>query len=112
MTVKNKNASSHRVAYEVFKGPIPEGFLIRHVCDSPTCVNPEHLITGTVRDNTIDKLSRGRWKGNQKLTTAQVIAIKKLLHQKFLCRVIAEQFGVREVTIRAIKQGRNWRKIP
>ena len=50
----------HRVAYETWVGPIPDGLLIRHKCDNPPCINPEHLETGTKRQNTQDMMDRGR----------------------------------------------------
>jgi hypothetical protein len=34
---------AHRVAYELFKGPIPEGLYIDHLCRVRCCVNPDHL---------------------------------------------------------------------
>ena len=51
---------AHRYAYEYYKEPIPKGFIIRHTCDNPACVNPEHLLVGTHKDNTNDMLIRGR----------------------------------------------------
>jgi hypothetical protein len=48
------------VAFEALIGPIPDGLLVRHDCDNPLCVNPEHLRTGTDRDNAQDRDSRGR----------------------------------------------------
>lgn len=60
MSVGNKSRSTHRLAYEAWVGPIPEGMLIRHTCDTPLCINPDHLIPGTHRDNMQDRLERGR----------------------------------------------------
>jgi len=52
--------SAHRVSYELVKGDIPNGLLLRHTCDNPPCVNPDHLIPGTCKENTQDMMVRGR----------------------------------------------------
>lgn len=55
-----RNRRAHRFSYELYKGEIPEGLLVLHSCDTPRCVNPDHLRVGTDQDNTQDKISRGR----------------------------------------------------
>lgn len=52
--------AAHRVAYERWVGPIPDGHVVRHRCDNPPCINPEHLITGTQGQNIQDMIDRGR----------------------------------------------------
>lgn len=46
-----KECRSHRVAFELFKGPIPEGLQIDHLCRVRHCVNPEHLEAVTLKEN-------------------------------------------------------------
>lgn len=53
----------HRLAYEHFIGPIPDGLLICHICDNPPCCNPAHLYPGTPAQNMLDKVIRGRARG-------------------------------------------------
>jgi hypothetical protein len=59
-THDNVRWAAHRASYEAFNGLIPENYLVRHTCDTPSCVNPTHLIVGTSRDNARDTASRGR----------------------------------------------------
>ena len=35
---------AHRVAYELFIGEIPAGYIAHHKCETPACVNPDHLV--------------------------------------------------------------------
>lgn len=45
------NQIAHRVAYELYVGPIPEGLEIDHLCRVRRCVNPDHLEPVTTREN-------------------------------------------------------------
>lgn len=42
---------AHRVAYELFTGPIPDGLQLDHLCRVPGCVNPAHLEAVTHAEN-------------------------------------------------------------
>ena len=58
-----RNETAHRVSYEVFVGPIPEGLLVLHSCNNRKCCNPQHLRVGDTRDNIKDAKEAGTWKG-------------------------------------------------
>lgn len=51
----------HRLAYILHHGDIPPHLIVRHICDVRDCINPEHLILGTMQDNTWDAIKRGRF---------------------------------------------------
>lgn len=51
---------AHRHAFILTHGELPVGAVVRHSCDNPACVNPEHLSSGTQADNVRDMVARGR----------------------------------------------------
>jgi hypothetical protein len=44
---------AHRVAYEIFIGPIPEGLSVDHLCRNRACVSAEHLEAVSTRENVL-----------------------------------------------------------
>jgi hypothetical protein len=54
------NEQTHRIAYRLTHGTIPDGMYVLHSCDQPPCCNPEHLMLGTQLDNIHDAIHKGR----------------------------------------------------
>lgn len=112
--VESKSKSAHRVSYELFKGQIPKGFVVRHKCDNPGCVNPAHLLVGTMKDNAMDRESRGRRdvKGEQigtsKLTAGDVLEIRASSEDH---KVLAERYGVSHHHIWNVRSGKSWKHL-
>lgn len=59
---RGKAHRAHRLAYQLWKGPIPAGMVICHTCDVRDCCNPDHLFIGTVDTNNKDCAAKGRQK--------------------------------------------------
>jgi hypothetical protein len=109
---------SHRAAYMLSIGEIPEGLHVLHRCDNPKCCNPTHLKLGTQADNMADKVRRrrasrigkpGESNPSAKLTWAKVRAIRKRGALKIPGTVIAREFGVDQTTVSNILLGKSWR---
>ncbi len=105
---------SHRFSYALHFGEIPVGMLVCHHCDTPDCVNPEHLFLGTQKDNMEDCEAKGRTRRGEthpsaKLTVADVIAIREAINTSQ--RELAEEFGVARSTIGEIRTGVKWKSL-
>lgn len=82
---KNRPAFAHRIAWELENGPVPPGLHVLHHCDTPPCVRPLHLFTGTLADNSADMKAKGRSprtigdrNGKSKITEAEADEIRRL----------------------------------
>lgn len=51
---------AHRGMWQLRHGPMPSGKLACHSCDTPSCVNPDHIWPGSPRENTHDCIAKGR----------------------------------------------------
>lgn len=55
-----KEQQAHRVSFILANEKIKKGCGVRHKCDNPPCVRPLHLFQGTDREDTNDKIAKGR----------------------------------------------------
>lgn len=64
LSVNGSPKTTHRIAWELANGPIPNGMHVLHRCDNRLCCNPTHLFLGTNLDNIHDRMAKGRRKSN------------------------------------------------
>lgn len=57
---RGRSIGAHRVSYDLVRGAVELGLVLRHRCDNAPCVNPDHLVPGTQADNNDDMVTRGR----------------------------------------------------
>ena len=58
--VNGQTVTAHRFAYEMAKGPVPEGLDVDHICRNKHCVNPDHLRASTRKQNMENLAREGR----------------------------------------------------
>lgn len=117
-----KPVREHRLVFAQSKGlglDAIAGKVVRHKCDNPACVNPEHLELGTQAENVLDMLKRGRKaptiRGSahrcSKLTESDIPEIRKRLSAGESQRSIAKRFGVDQAIIKRISSGKAWSHV-
>jgi len=60
VSIGGKVRSTHRVAYELLVGPIPDGLHLDHLCRNRPCCNPAHLEPVTNKVNSERSERSGR----------------------------------------------------
>jgi hypothetical protein len=101
---RGRNEYVHRTAYRQHKGPIPEGAVVRHTCDNRQCVNPDHLLIGSYKDNTGDMYSRGR-EGCSKITQAIANEIRASL---LTSKELMAEYSLSRSQIHKIRSNTAW----
>ena len=124
---RHRTAASIVVEQFVIKRPLRFGRAecVRHRCDNPLCVEPEHLTTGTSKENTEDMLRRnrghfsfqenssfpGEMNGNAKLTEDYVREIRDARAAGEKLEPLAKRFGVTKTLISAVCRRKAWAHV-
>jgi hypothetical protein len=118
LSVNNRNVRAHRFSWEQVNGPIPGKMCVCHMCDTPSCVNPDHLFLGSNEDNSADRHAKGRTvkvqgerHGVSKLTAEQVREIRRLYDRDVRHREIASKFGITPSTVSGIGLRNQWKHV-
>lgn len=111
-----RTESAHRLAWELANGPIPAGLLVRHKCDVPRCVRPDHLELGTAADNSRDMTERrrqafGEQQGSAKITATEVKAMRAAAQLGTTYRTLAARYGISESEVSAVVIGKKWQHV-
>lgn len=119
--VDGKTVAAHRFSWTIHNGEIPDCLLVLHRCDTPACVNPNHLFLGNHADNQHDKMAKGRigdvgtktpllgrMNARAKLTDEIVLSIRGDARSQ---REIASAHGISQCLVHNIKARKTWRHI-
>jgi DNA invertase Pin-like site-specific DNA recombinase len=91
-----------------------------HSCDTPECLNPDHLRWGTQVENIAEMKARGRARGpsrpgsltaTSKLREQDIPEIRRLLSEGFSQAEIGRRFGVGQMTISDINRRATWSHV-
>ena len=119
--IGNKKLKAHRVMFLLLKGNIPHGMIVRHTCDNPKCVNPNHLLLGTYKDNAYDRDSKNRGIKGRKIHKDQAgeknpaakLNVEKVSKIRFMWpdhsyRKLSKLFKISASQVANIVKGRSW----
>lgn len=111
-----RRQKAHRISWQIFRGPIPDGVKVLHKCDTKGCVRPDHLFLGSQRDNIRDMFAKGRQhdrsgehSGRAKLTEYAVKQIRLWYAEGGVTmQQLGAWYGVSLAAINAVIKRRNW----
>ena len=111
-----KVVGAHVYSYELHHGSRSEGLFVMHTCDNRPCVNPRHLSQGTPLANAEDMASKGRSLHGErshfaKLTSEDVVFIRKAAASGAMRQDLAELFDVSISQIGGIVSGKFWKNV-
>lgn len=109
------NDLAHRISWKLFKGSIPDGQYVLHRCDTPFCVNPDHLFLGTQRVNVQDMFQKGRANrpvGERNAKAKLTAAVVKLIRADHLTSAeLSRKYKISWAQADRIKRRLNWKHL-
>lgn len=109
---------AHRVSYRIHVGDLDDGAQVNHRCHNPRCINPDHLYSGTQKDNIEDAIEQGEFleskpraqdNPNTVLTEEQVREIRQLYRETdHTQRSLASKFDVSKGAIQDVLERKSW----
>lgn len=97
----HSNGKVHRIVWELHNEAEAAGKVIRHTCDNPKCINPEHLELGTNYENIQDRNARGRT--HNSISKEEINSIKALLDAGYKQTEVSEMLGIKYKRVSHIK---------
>jgi DNA-binding CsgD family transcriptional regulator len=106
---QSKDWRASRLLWTITWGDLQDGLLVRHTCDNPACLNIDHLLIGTPKQNTSDALKRNRMVGPRKINLKEQASINELISKGYSKAEIARTLGVSDSTITNYTRGKQVR---
>lgn len=104
-----------RYYYTQKYGEIPNYMCVRHKCDNPNCINIEHFEIGTIADNNLDKMQRGRFRPNKGIFNGRCklkeIEVIEIYFSQIPYKELSKKYKIEYTSVYDIKNGRTWKHI-
>lgn len=109
---------AHRFSLRAYRTGPTEDQDVRHNCDNPACVNPDHLLIGLTQDNVDDmwrrkratvQIRRGTAQTQAKLNDDKAAAIRRRYATgRWTQYELADEFGVSQAIVWMVIHGKLW----
>jgi len=116
--LNGKSIRSHRFSYYVYNNFIDQSLMVLHICDNPSCVNPDHLKQGTAQDNITDmdnKNRRNMKSGARKtshLSEDDIINMRQMcLNKDYSYSQIGKLYNISITEVSRIARGIRWKDV-
>lgn len=103
----NTSHLAHRVSFFIANGYIDASLVVCHSCDNRRCVNPTHLFLGTIADNMLDCVNKGRFAHVCDYDMAEQIRTLYVAGC-YTQKELGTLFGVSQQTISLVVRGEKW----
>lgn len=110
---KHLDGRAHRFSYEQYWGRIPDGLLVCHKCDNPSCVNPDHLFLGDHKINHADRNSKGRAASGERVGAAKLTAkaVREIRESKPGEALAKTKYGISRTHYYRLMRGEGWSEV-
>ena len=108
MRYNGERTSAHRFSWEAFnERGIPAGMVVMHTCDTPMCVNPDHLRIGTQKENMKDRDVKGRQRNGNRFSRLPGHLIVAIQNDHWPIRDLSKRYGISVGCAYNVKHRRN-----
>lgn len=112
INVAGKYVQTHRASWAEFRGDPGSRFVCHH-CDTPACINPDHLIIGTQQDNATDMVLKDRQAKGPLMPQAKLTEdlVRQIRSDSKSCRRWAIETGTTPMAIWNARNHKTWKHI-
>lgn len=112
---QGRRSLAHRLSWEAHNGPVQPGLSVCHKCDTPLCVNPEHLFVATHAENMSDMRKKGRTNPpvgtRAHLSKLSDEVVRHILASDLSGADLGRLLGVSRTTVSKIRQRKTWAHV-